>query len=47
VLYDTVSPSTEYRVETYVGHYWLIETPASQCLGIFDIGGGGEAVVSP
>jgi serine/threonine protein kinase len=46
VLYDTVSPDAEYRVETYVGHYWLLETPDSRCLGIFDIAGEGEAAVS-
>jgi hypothetical protein len=46
VLYAVLSPGTSYRVNTYVGHDWLIAGSGGGCLGVFGIDGSGDIVIA-
>jgi serine/threonine protein kinase len=46
VLYAVLSPDTSYRVNTYVGHDWLIAGSGGGCLGVFGIDGSGDIVIT-
>jgi len=46
VLYAVLSPDTSYRVNTYVGHDWLIAGSGGGCLGVFGIDGSGDIVIA-
>jgi eukaryotic-like serine/threonine-protein kinase len=46
VLYAVLSPDTSYRVDTYVGHDWLIAGSGGGCVGVFDIDGSGDIVIT-
>jgi eukaryotic-like serine/threonine-protein kinase len=46
VLYAVLSPGTSYRVNTYVGHDWLIAGSGGGCLGVFGIDGSGDIVIT-
>jgi serine/threonine protein kinase len=46
VLYAVLSPGTSYRVNTYVGHDWLIAGSGGGCLGVFGIDGSGDILIT-
>src|SRR5277367_3243090 len=53
ILYDSIPPGGQHKQQTFVGHNWLVTTPAEQCLGIFetalppDVGEGSVAAAPP
>ena len=46
VLYAVLSPGTSYRVDTYVGHDWLIAGSGGDCQGVFGIDGSGQIAIT-
>ena len=46
MLYAVLSSGTSYRVDTYVGHDWLIADSGGGCQGVFGIDGSGEIVIT-